>query len=233
MATFSFGTLRSMQVQDRAGTGKPLLIFGLGELPEQAHYYFAQHAGRKVEAFTVDPEYLDADHTDGLPVLPFDEAQRRFPPATHDLFVAIGYSQFNRIRKQVVERALALGYALPSFVHESAVVARNVAMGVNCLLREQVTAAPFSRLGDGVIVGAQAVIAHHARIECHVWLAAGSVICGSATIGERCFIGAHATVRDKIIVGAGCIVGAGALIMSDCPPDGVYAAPPTPRRVRT
>ncbi|MBS1178475.1 MAG: hypothetical protein H6R06_2887, partial [Proteobacteria bacterium] len=45
--------------------------------------------------------------------------------------------------------------------------------------------------------------------------------------GERCFIGANATVRDKIIVGAG------AIIMSDCSPDGVYAAPSTPRRVRT
>lgn len=222
-----------MHAHDRAVTGKPLLIFGLGELPDQAHYYFAQHAGRKVEAFTVDPEFLDADRADGRPVLPFDEARRRFPPATHDLFVAIGYSQFNRTRKQVIERALALGYALPSFVHESAVVARNVAIGVNCLLREQATAAPFARLGDGVIVGPQAVITHHARIESHVWLAASSVICGSATIGERCLIGANATVRDKVTVGAGCIVGAGALIMSDCPPDGVYAAPPTPRRGKT
>jgi sugar O-acyltransferase (sialic acid O-acetyltransferase NeuD family) len=233
MAELSFGTHRSMHVQDRAGTGKPLLIFGLGELPDQAHYYFEQHAGRKVEAFTVDPEYLGAVRADGLPVLPFDEAQRRFPPATHDLFVAIGYSQFNRVRQQVVARALALGYALPSFVHESAVVASNVPIGVNCMLREQVTAAPFARLGDGVIVGPQAMIAHHARIENHVWLAACSVICGSANIGERCFVGANATVRDKISVGAGCIVGAGAIIMSDCPPDGVYAATPTPRRVKT
>ena len=38
-------------------TGKPLLIFGLGELPDQAQYYFSQHAGRQVAAFTVDAEY--------------------------------------------------------------------------------------------------------------------------------------------------------------------------------
>lgn len=49
-----------------------------------------------MEAFTVDPEFLDADRADGLPVLPFEEARRCFPPATRDLFVAIGDSQFNR-----------------------------------------------------------------------------------------------------------------------------------------
>lgn len=211
---------------------KPLVIFGLGELPEQALYYFSQHAGRQVVAFTVDAAYATVGQHAGLPVLAFDEAQRRFPPATHELFVAVGYSNFNQGRKRVVELALALGYTLPSFVHESAAVARNVPMGVNCLVREQAVVAPYARLGDGVIVSQQAGVSHHVRIDSHVWLSACSIVCGSAHIGERCFIGANATVRDKVSVGAGCIVGAGALILSDCPADGVYAAPPTPRRVR-
>lgn len=212
---------------------KPLLIFGLGELPEQALYYFSQHDGRTVVAFTVDAAYATVSQNSGLPVLAFDEAQRRFPPATHDLFVAVGYSNFNQGRKRVVERALALGYTLPCFVHESAAVARNVPMGVNCMVREQAVVAPYARLGDGVIVSMQAGVSHHVRVDSHVWLAPCSVVCGSAHIGERCFIGANATVRDKVSVGAGCIVGAGALILSDCPADGVYAATGTQRRVRS
>lgn len=210
-----------------------MLIFGLGELPDQVHYYFSQHAGRRVEAFTVDPAYAAVDRFAGLPVLPFDEAQRRFPPATHDLFVAIGYSQFNGVRERVIQQALALGYALPSFVHESACVARNASIGVNCLLREMAVLSPFVSLGDGVIVGMQVGVSHHVRVGSYVWLAAHSIVCGSARIGENCFIGANATVRDKVSVGAGCIVGAGALIMEDCEAGGVYAATPTPRRVRS
>lgn len=213
-------------------THKPLLIFGVGELPDQAHYYFSQHAGRQVEAFTVDAEYATVSRFAGLPVLAFEEAQRRFAPATHDLFVAVGYSQRNQGRKRVVELAQALGYALPSFVHESAVVARNVSLGVNCMVREQSAVSPFTRLGDGVIIGMQVGVSHHVRIDNHAWLSAGSVVCGSASIGERCFIGANATVADKLSVGPGCIIGAGALILGDCAADGVYAAMPTPRRVR-
>ena len=212
---------------------KPLLIFGLGELPDQAHYYFSQHAGRRVEAFTVDPAYATVDQFAGLPVLAFDEAQRRFPPATHDLFVAVGYSQRNQGRQRVVELARALGYVLPSFVHESAVVARNVTLGMNCMVRELAAVSPFARLGDGVIIGMQVGVSHHVSIGSHAWLSAGCVVCGNAAIGERCFIGANATVSSKVSVGPGCIIGAGALVMSDCAADGVYPATPTPRRVRS
>ena len=213
--------------------GKPLLVFGLGELAEMAQYYFAQHAARAVAAFTVDAAYAVADHFAGLPVLAFDEAQRRCSPATHELFVAVGYAQRNRVRQRIVQQAQALGYTLPSFVHESAVVAHNARIGANCMLREVAVVSPFARLGDGVIVGMQAGISHHARVDGHAWLAAGSTVCGSAHLGERCFLGAGATVRDKVRVGAGCIVGAGALILGDCAPDGVYVAAPTPRRERS
>lgn len=210
---------------------KPLLIFGLGELPDQANYYFSQHAGRRVEAFTVDPAYATVSQFAGLPVLTFDEAQCRFPPATHDLFVAVGYSQRNRGRQRLVEQARALGYALPSFVHESAVVARNVSLGVNCMVREQSAVSPFAHVGDGVIIGMQVGVSHHVSIGSHAWLSAGCVVCGSAAIGERCFVGANATVSSKVSVGPECIIGAGALIMADCAADGVYAAVPTVRRV--
>lgn len=212
--------------------GKPLLIFGVGPMVEQVHYYFTQHAGRRVEAFTVEAAFLTMGSFAGLPVLPFEEAQRRFPPDTHELFVGVGYSDFNRLRKRVFLQVQALGYTLPSFVHESAVVARNVVIGANCQVRELAVVQPFARIGDNVSMGPRAAVSHHARIENHVWLGNNSHVNGSAVIEECCFLGTNANVRDGVTVGAGCIVGAGALIMSDCPAGGVYAATPTPRRQR-
>jgi sugar O-acyltransferase (sialic acid O-acetyltransferase NeuD family) len=211
---------------------KPLVIFGVGDLPEQALYYFAQHAGRRIEAFTVHAEFLQCERFAGLPVLPFDEAQRRFPPETHELFVAVGYSKRNSVRRRVFDEARVLGYTLPSFVHETAVVARNVVVGANCLLRELVAVSPFAQLGDNVFVGVHSNVSHHARIASHVFIAGGALVCGRAVVGEARFIGANATVRDRIVVGAGCIVGAGAFIAEDCEAGGVYAASRTPRRER-
>ena len=211
---------------------KGLVVFGLGEFAELAHYYFGRHAKRRVDAFTVDAEYARVDHFGGLPVLAFDEMQRRFPPATHELFIAIGYSQRCRPRKRAFLQAQALGYSLPSFVHESAVVARNAVVGANCLLREQTLVSPFAAVGDNIYTGGGVSISHHVRVDSHVYLAGGCVVNGSAVIGERCFIGSNATVRDRVRVGEGCIVGGGALIMSDCPADGVYVAAPTLRSER-
>lgn len=212
---------------------KPLVIFGVGDLPEQVHYYFSQHGGRQLEAFTVDAEFLSTDNFCGLPVLPFHETQLRFPPATHELFVAIGYSQVNTVRRRVFLQAQALGYTLPSFVHETAVVARNVRIGANCLLRELAAVSPFATLGENVFVGVHANVSHHACIASHVFIAGGAIVCGRAVIDEGCFIGARSVVRDQVKVGTGCIVGAGAVIMADCDARGVYAATPTPRRERS
>ena len=209
---------------------KPLLIFGTGEYAEIAHYYFSQHAGRHVDAFTVEAAFVGDGHFCGLPVLDFAEAQRRFAPATHDLFVAIGYTRRNQVRQRIFLAARSLGYTLPSFVQESADVARNVVVGANTMVREFAALSPFATLGENCFVGAQACLSHHARVGSHCYLSSTAAVCGMARVGDGCFIGAHATVRNGVTVGAGCVIGAGALILSDCEPDGVYAAPGTPRQ---
>jgi sugar O-acyltransferase (sialic acid O-acetyltransferase NeuD family) len=209
---------------------KPLLIFGTGLLAEQVRYYFAEHAGRRIEAYTVDAAYVGEGRFDGLPVLDFAEAQKRFPPATHDLFVAIGYTQLNQARKRSFLAARALGYTMPSFMHETASVARNARVGANTLMREMAIVSPFSVLGDNLFIGMQVMVSHHARIGSHCWLAAGAVVNGASSVGEACFVGSNATVRNGIAVGADCVIGAGALILADCEPGGVYAATGTPRQ---
>ena len=209
---------------------KPLLIFGTGQYADLAHYYFSQHAGRHVEAFTVEAAYVGDGHFRGLPVLDFVEAQRRHGPATHDLFVAIGYTQRNQVRRRIFMAARSLGYTLPSFVHETAHMARNVVVGANSMVREFAVLSPFATLGENLFVGSQACVSHHVRLDSHCYLSSTAIVCGMATVEEGCFIGAHATIRNGITVGAGCVVGAGALIMADCEPDGLYCLRGAPRQ---
>jgi sugar O-acyltransferase (sialic acid O-acetyltransferase NeuD family) len=207
---------------------KPLLIFGTGLLAEQIHFYFTEEGKRRVEAFTVDAEYLRDERFLGLPVLAFNEATERFRPESHDLFIAIGHTA-TAARKSKFLAALALGYTLPSFVHPTAFVASNVAIGPNSLIREQATVGPFARIGHNLMLGSQAIVSHHARVGDHCFVAPGAVLCGDSEVEALCFIGAHATVRDRVRVGEGCVIGAGAVIMADCPPWGEYRAARTPR----
>ena len=207
---------------------KPIVIVGTGLLAEQMRFYFEQQAGRRVEAHALDPEYLREDTFLDRPVLAFDDAVQRFPAATHDVFVAIGHTA-TAARKSKVVAAQALGYALPSFVHASAIVAPGVAIGPNTLIQELAVVSPFVRLGDDVMLCPHASINHHTRVGAHCFFSAAVVVCGEAQIGELCFIGANATIRDRVTVGDGCVIGAGALVMADCEPRGVYRAQRTTR----
>lgn len=207
---------------------KRLLIVGTGLLAEQVQFYFGALGGCMVDAYVLDAEYIREAAFGQRPVLDFAEAQRRFPPDTHEVFVAIGFTA-TAARKRWFLAAHAAGYGLPSYVHRSASVAENVRIGANTLIQELAMVSPFARLGDNLILCPQVSINHHTRVASHCFFAPAAVVSGDADIGECCFIGANATIRDRVRVGERCIVGAGAVVMSDCAPGGVYRAARTTR----
>jgi carbonic anhydrase/acetyltransferase-like protein (isoleucine patch superfamily) len=61
---------------------------------------------------------------------------------------------------QAQAQTQALDCTFPSFVHESAVVARNVIIGANCQVRELAVVQPFARIGDNVSIGPRAAVLH-------------------------------------------------------------------------
>jgi sugar O-acyltransferase (sialic acid O-acetyltransferase NeuD family) len=207
---------------------KRLLIVGTGMLAEQVQFYFGKQGGRAIDAFVLDAEYIREPAFNGRPVLDFAEAQKRFAPTTHELFVAIGFTA-TVARKRWFLAARAAGYTLPSHVHRSAWVAENVRVGANTLIQELVMVSPFVRLGENLMLCPQVGINHHSRIGSHCFFAPSVAVAGDVDIGECCFVGAHATIRDRVRIGEGCVVGAGALIMGDCPPRGLYRAERTER----
>ncbi len=208
--------------------GKPLVIVGTGLLAEQVHYYLGTRSGRAVDAFVLDAAYIREPRFLDRPVLDFAEAQRRFPPATHELFVAIGHTAV-AARRRWFDAALAAGYTLPSYVHPSAWVAENVRIGANTLVQELAMVAPFVQLGENLILCPQVGINHHTRVGSHCFFAPSASVAGDADIGPGCFIGLGATIRDRVRIGEGCIIGAGALIMADCAAGGLYRATRTER----
>ncbi len=208
---------------------RPLVIVGAGMQAEEASYYFGTLGGRRIDAHVVDTEYLRELSFASRPVLAFDDARRRFGPATHDVFVAIGMLSMEA-RKRWCATAAQAGYGLASFVHPTAAVAANVSVGRNTLVKELAAVAPFVRLGDDLIIYPHVTISHHTQVGSHCFFGPGALISGGVTIGECCFFGTGAIVRDRVKVGDGCIIGAGALIMRDCPAGGVHrgAAAPAP-----
>jgi sugar O-acyltransferase (sialic acid O-acetyltransferase NeuD family) len=208
-------------------TTRPLVIFGVGELGQLAHYYFTHDSPRTIAGFAVDADYAKTESIDGLPVVAFDSITERFPPTTHDVFVAIGYTGLNHARAEKCARLKVLGYALASYVSSRASVWPDLVAGENCFIMEGNVIQPFVRIGNNVIIWANSLISHHVEIGDNCFIASEVTVSGHVRIEDHCFIGVNATLRERVNIGRNCIVGAGALILKDARPDTAYMASET------
>lgn len=203
---------------------KPIVIFGAGDIAQLAHFYFTRDGGREVAAFTVDPAYLTTDSFQGRPVVAFDQVAQDYPPASHDMFIALSYAGINRLRREKFLAAKALGYTLASYVSSRCTYLPDEPPGENCFILEDNTVQPFVSIGDNVTLWSGNHIGHHSTIGAHTFIASHVVVSGGVRIGESCFIGVNATLRDHISIGDRCVIGAGAALFADADPEGVYTA---------
>jgi sugar O-acyltransferase (sialic acid O-acetyltransferase NeuD family) len=202
-----------------------LVLFGTGDIARLAHVYFSTDSAYEVVAFTVDREFCEADRFRDLPLVPFDEVEQRYPPATHSMFIAVSYARMNGVRMEKYAEAKGKGYTLATYVSSRCTFLSEHAVGDNCFILEDNTIQPFVRIGNNVTLWSGNHIGHDAVIEDHCFLASHIVVSGRVRIGEACFIGVNATLRNAIAVAPRTLIGAGAVIMKDTAEGAVYLAP--------
>jgi sugar O-acyltransferase (sialic acid O-acetyltransferase NeuD family) len=208
---------------------KKLIIFGTTDAAEVAYYYFRTDSDYQVVAFTVDAAFRKEDHFCGLPVVPFEQVTELYPPASHELFVALGYSRLNQVRKEKYLAAKAKGYGLASYISSHATVLNDGKFGENCFILEDNTIQPFVVIGHNVTLWSGNHIGHHSVIHDHCFLASHIVVSGRVVVGSACFIGVNATLRDNITIGENTVIGAGTLLLASADAGGLYIGRATER----
>lgn len=208
------------------GDARPLVVIGCRETAQRAHDVFTIDLGRRVIAFSAEPEFLDTHELCGLPVVPFDKLPERFPPSKFDVFVAVGSGGMNAGRKRLCEACRDMGYALASCVSPRACVGHHVALGDNAFIMDGAVIGDGSSLGDGVTVWNGAQVSHLAKVGDYAWIAPAASFGGEVSVGDRAFIGVNATVLPGVHVGRMALVGAGCVLTHDAAVGGVYAGVP-------
>ncbi len=203
-----------------------VVLFGVGQLAEVAHFYLTHDSPHDIVAFTVDSKFLKVDQHMGIPAVPFECVEELYPPDDFRMFVPVSYRNRNKLRESKYRHAKEKGYELISYVCSRALTWPGLIVGENCFIFESNVIQPFVRIGDDVILWSGNHIGHHTRIGDHCFLASHVVISGSVTIEPFCFLGVNATIRDGITIARECIIGAGSLILHDTQPGGVYVGSP-------
>jgi sugar O-acyltransferase (sialic acid O-acetyltransferase NeuD family) len=206
-----------------------VVIFGAGKIAEQAYFYLANDSPHHVVAFTVDRPYVGGGEKLGLPLVPFEDVEDRYPAGEFSMFVAVGYHDLNRLRARKYDECKAKGYPLVSYVSSRAANIGGVATGDNAFVLEGAVLQPCATVGNDVFIWSGSVIGHHARIGDHCYIAGHSVVSGNTTVAPFCFIGVSATIGHEVTIGEASFIGAGALVTKDAEPGSVYIEAATPR----
>lgn len=203
-----------------------LVIIGDGETAQLACEYFTHDSGLTVAGFAVEERFRRAEFLYGLPVVPLETLEKHFPPGDHSAFVAISYTQLNRVRTHLYEQIKGRGYSLESYVSSKAFVWRTARIGENCFILENNVIQHGVTIGDNVYLWSGNHIGHQTVIRRNSYIASHVVISGFCEIGLNCFIGVNAAFNDKVKVGEDCIIGAGAVVVKNTEPGKVYVGNP-------
>ncbi len=204
------------------GKTEKLVIVGDGEFAEIACEYFTQDSRYEVVGFSVERPYWKQRQLFGRPVVPFDEMEQHFSPAEHSAFVAVTYTQLNRVRARLYREARGKGYRLATYISSRAFVWGNVEVGENCFLFENNVVQYRAKIGNNVILWSGNHVGHRSVIADNCFLSSHVVVSGYCEIGENCFLGVNSAIGDRVKIGPDCVIAAGSVITRDTEPGKVY-----------
>ena len=194
---------------------KKLIIVGDSAFAEIAREYFDYDSDYEVVGFAVEKAYLKQEELHGLPVEPYEDLVSKYDPKSHDVYVAVVYSQLNRLRTRLANRAKEMGYQLASYVSSKAFVWKNVELGEHCFIFEDNTVQPFVKIGRNVILWSGNHIGHHSVVHDNCFISSHVVIAGFCEIGENSFLGVNATLANNLKIGKDNWIGPNTAIMKN------------------
>jgi sugar O-acyltransferase (sialic acid O-acetyltransferase NeuD family) len=203
-----------------------VVLFGINDFAELAHYYLVNDSDYEVVAFSVSKEYLDGkSEFKGLPLVEFEEVEMHYSPDEYRFFAPMSPAKMNQLRENIYNRIKEKGYSLISYISSRATLFDNQ-IGDNCFILEDNTIQPFTSIGNNVVMWSGNHIGHHGVIKDHVMFTSHVVLSGHCVVENNCFLGVNATIRDGIMLKEGTLVAMSSSIVKNTEAWGVYLGNP-------
>ena len=203
-----------------------LVIVGDGETAQIAYEYFTMDSKWEVAAFAVESQFLTKRKLQDLPVVAFEDLEKEYNPQDFGAFVAVSYTQLNRVRARIYRAVRQKGFSTPSYVSSKAFVWRTASIGDNCFILEGNVIQHGVKVENNVVIWSGNHIGHQTQIRPNCYIASHVVISGFCEIGENCFLGVNSCLADRVRIAEDCIIGAGAVVLKDTEPGKVYVGNP-------
>jgi len=201
-----------------------IVLFGTGRGADVAYRFLSKDSPHEIVGYTVDEKYIRSNEQRALPLVPFEEVEKHFPPEDFRLFILLGYQQMNGLRRAKFEAAKAKGYSLESYVASDIFRVEPISVGENCFILDNQSISLDVTFGDNVVAWSSNHVGDLTHVDNHAWLSSHVTIAASTKIGENAFLAVGATIGSNVSIGEGTFVGAQALIAKDTAPGSVHVA---------
>lgn len=167
----------------------------------------------------LDPFRKIGETTLGYPVLGKEEDlfKLRSEYQIKGIIVAIGD---NFLRAKVANRLRTIDGDLPfiSSIHPSAVIGKNVKIGVGTVIMAGVVVNPDSKIGNFCIVNTKASLDHDSVMEDFSSLAPGVTTGGNCSLGQFSVLSLGCSVIHGVQIGEHTVIGAGSVVLKTLGP---------------
>ncbi len=187
-----------------------LIIIGNGSYARMMNRYIHMTKFGETVAFAVDQIYIQKQQIDGLPVISLEALAGDYSQDEVLLIMGIGYRKMSNIRSQVYETCKSFGYRFANYIHPTAIIEKNVALGEGNNILEGVIIEESVSLGNANLLYGGSLIAHETVVGDFNTFSVKAVVAGCTVIQHHCFIGAAATIKDHIVLEDYVFIGASA-----------------------
>jgi len=195
---------------------KPLYIYGASGHAKVIIDIAERMECWKIEGLLDDNAALAGQKVLGYPILGGREWLRRLNPLEEALFPAIGA---NATRHRIGREVKRLGFHIPTLVHPSAVIAREVTIGYGTAVMAGVVVNPATEIGPLCILNTSCTVDHDGRLGTAVHISPGAHLAGNVTVGDESWVGIGSSVIEGRSIGKRAMVGGGAVVVNDIPDD--------------
>lgn len=196
---------------------RPVLIYGNGAVARLVYSFVRRE--RDVLGFTVDDALMDGQTAFcGRPLHPFSDIERRVPPSSCTMLVAVGYRDMNRLRLRKYAEAKEKGYSFTSYMHAGLLPHDDVSIGENAIVLDQTSIHPGCAIGACVFISSNVNLGHDCVVGAGAWINSGVSLGGGCKIGEGVFFGVNACAAHGMTIGDHALIGANALAAADVAP---------------
>lgn len=206
------------------------VLYGIGPTALAFFHEAEANGGIEIAAFCCAHDEITVGSYCGLPLVPFEDVERLYPPGEYDMLTLFGHRRM-RDREDAFLAARRKGYTMPNYISGKANIESGVTMGMGNIVCAFAHIGFGYTLGDGNIIRQNVYIGHQGQMGSHNIFSPGATIGGKCTIHDLTFVGLNATIATYADIGTECLIGAGSLVLKSTEPYSVsFGSPARPMR---